>query len=488
MLAVAFCPDGKRLISSDRAGFVYVWDWRAARLVRDWRGGRAEIPKLSVHPDGQRIAGVVGVNAQIWDMAGNPLSDLLKGDSHILQLTFDPSGDFLSGGSYNGQVYLWQTETGQMVRLLRGHRAPNGLAFFPGGQWLVTGSGDQTVGIWDVTSGRLRHQLSGHRRSIASLAISPDGTRLAYGGNGKTFYVSDTTNLQTVQEWSSQDQVIMSLAFHPRGRLLASGATDSSVRLWNSESGVLEAALWGHNWAVERVLFHPQRPLLVSAALDGEICVWDTGSGGMASRTDAHSKWISDLIFSADGEQLISCGGDQRICFWSVTGDASLRKTGEMEIPVEAGYGPLLALLDDRHLAFGSEQGVHLHNLNTDQPVALLTGHDPWITALAASRDGRLLASIGVEKSLCLWEGTNGRLRWRQEIEHLTQTIAFSPDGSRLYTGSAEGIVDVWDTSSGQPIARRRIPDPYEGMNIRGVRGINEAQRASLLALGAVER
>lgn len=44
-----------------------------------------------------------------------------------------------------------------------------------------------------------------------------------------------------------------------------------------------------------------------------------------------------------------------------------------------------------------------------------------------------------------------------------------------------------WRAGSGQPIARRRIPDPYEGMHIRGVGGINEAQRASLLALGAVE-
>ena len=48
-------------------------------------------------------------------------------------------------------------------------------------------------------------------------------------------------------------------------------------------------------------------------------------------------------------------------------------------------------------------------------------------------------------------------------------------------------MVGVWDTATGQALPMLRPDRPYERMNITGLHGLTAAQRAALVALGAVE-
>ncbi|NJR51440.1 MAG: hypothetical protein HC780_19540, partial [Leptolyngbyaceae cyanobacterium CSU_1_3] len=45
----------------------------------------------------------------------------------------------------------------------------------------------------------------------------------------------------------------------------------------------------------------------------------------------------------------------------------------------------------------------------------------------------------------------------------------------------------LWDVTTGQCLQTLSADRPYEGMNITGVTGITDAQKATLIALGAVE-
>jgi WD40 repeat protein len=57
-----------------------------------------------------------------------------------------------------------------------------------------------------------------------------------------------------------------------------------------------------------------------------------------------------------------------------------------------------------------------------------------------------------------------------------------------LASGSADEIIKLWDVQTGKCLKTLRSDRPYEGMNIIGVTGITEAQKATLKALGAVEQ
>ena len=66
-------------------------------------------------------------------------------------------------------------------------------------------------------------------------------------------------------------------------------------------------------------------------------------------------------------------------------------------------------------------------------------------------------------------------------------SVAFSFDGSMLASGDDDGAIIVWDTQTGTSLQTLRSERPYERMNIHGVKGLTEAQKALLKALGAIE-
>jgi len=56
-----------------------------------------------------------------------------------------------------------------------------------------------------------------------------------------------------------------------------------------------------------------------------------------------------------------------------------------------------------------------------------------------------------------------------------------------LASGAEDGTIRFWNFKAGECCRILRPPKPYEGTNITGVTGLSEAQKASLIALGAVE-
>jgi len=70
-------------------------------------------------------------------------------------------------------------------------------------------------------------------------------------------------------------------------------------------------------------------------------------------------------------------------------------------------------------------------------------------------------------------------------LEGHTETVydvAFSPDGSAIFSCGYDGTIKVWDVQTGVCVNTLRLDDPYAGMNISGATDITEAQREALKA------
>ncbi|MBC7824705.1 MAG: WD40 repeat domain-containing protein [Candidatus Parcubacteria bacterium] len=90
---------------------------------------------------------------------------------------------------------------------------------------------------------------------------------------------------------------------------------------------------------------------------------------------------------------------------------------------------------DGKILASGTHNIIHLWNLETGKKQRSLSGHQNWVSALAISPNGQILASASLDRTIKLWNLKTGKLLGNIYSGRVT-TLAFSPDGQTLASGS----------------------------------------------------
>jgi len=79
-------------------------------------------------------------------------------------------------------------------------------------------------------------------------------------------------------------------------------------------------------------------------------------------------------------------------------------------------------------------------------PLQILAGHTDAVWSVAVSPDGKQLVSGSWDRSVRLWDTDTGaeisELRWHEDW---VNSVAFSPDGTRVVSGSEDATIWVWD-------------------------------------------
>ena len=85
--------------------------------------------------------------------------------------------------------------------------------------------------------------------------------------------------------------------------------------------------------------------------------------------------------------------------------------------------------------------------------VHTITGHSGYVTSVAISPDGQTLVSGSNDKTIKIWQLSTG-----QELRTLTghsgwiSSLAISPDGQTLVSGSWDKTIKIWQLSTGQEL------------------------------------
>ena len=94
-------------------------------------------------------------------------------------------------------------------------------------------------------------------------------------------------------------------------------------------------------------------------------------------------------------------------------------------------------------------------NLISDRSERTLRGHDGWIMSVALSPDGTRIASGSYDKTIKIWDFASGReLRTLRGHEGEVGPVAFSPGGNRVISGSMDKTIRVWDVKTGDELMK----------------------------------
>ena len=99
-----------------------------------------------------------------------------------------------------------------------------------------------------------------------------------------------------------------------------------------------------------------------------------------------------------------------------------------------------------------------LWDAQSGQALLRLAEHEGIVSALAFSRDGRLLAVATWNGTVTIWDAGSGIPSLRIPLASPVTAVQFSPDGELLYSRSVDGTIDEWKVIDGTLARRFQAP------------------------------
>jgi serine/threonine protein kinase len=312
--------------------------------IQTLRGKRIHLPKI----------------APLWQCQ-TTLTECKGLPTPINAVAISSDGQWISSGSDDASVEIWNMETRSAEFSLKGHdRAVLCLAFAPHHpRLLATGSGDRTVKLWDLHTRQVTHTLTAHKHRVNALAFSEDGQYLASGSADKTINLWNSPSGELIGTFSGSRLGITEIAFSPHDRIIAGASVDASVQIWNIDTLERIHILTEHRAAVKAISFSPTEPILATGSEDRTIRLWDTTTWQCIYTLSGHAWPISALAFSPDGKYLLSGGWDKIIKIWQI---------------------------------------------QTKKAIEALVGHHDTVSGIAIAPSGKVIISSSLDKTLRVWE------------------------------------------------------------------------------------
>ena len=303
------------------------------------------------------------------------------------------------------------------------------------------------------------------------LAFSGDGKLLAAADTYGGVHVADVKTGREIHRFQALPDFRYSqtslLVFSPDSNLLAFGERENRVffrklpdpkktlRIWSVKAGKELHRLEAGN--VAALAFSPESDLLASAGFDGSFRIWDT-MRGVTTREWNPSRPISYLEFAADGKSLISGERDQSgrsVTFreWDIA-TAKERRTQTTDI--DTAYRCCLsphALL----FAVPAKDGrsIRLLSPTTGKEMGLLKDSQ-YPIILSFSSDAKKIAAGSNDGIIRVWDTSSGKALYRfQGPKFIINRVALSPDG-KLLASAADALssseIDLWDLAQGKKV------------------------------------
>ncbi|KAG8957405.1 hypothetical protein FRC03_010191 [Tulasnella sp. 419] len=391
--------------------------------------------------------------------------------SGILSLAFSPDSTQLVSCSHDRTIIVWDVSSGFLLNKLQLYHnidSPRQVAFLPNGEQVYVSDGSSKIEVWDVATG-YQAKMFIHERCSAShifasaLAFSPDGKTIVFC-KGKTAVMWDLDAAFLLKTLEGHSDNVTCVTFSPSGAYIASGSKDHTAMIWDANAGGdLVMTLDGHSSTISAIAFSSDDTQVASGSKGHNVAVWDIASGDCISKL-SHPNSINTVMFSPDNNQIIAAGGTITLV-WDTTVDVP-HKTDRLH---SVKY--IAISLDGSHVATANSKdtSVRIWEAKTGNYVkkVRVNGEKPAISALALSPNGTQVVAAachwitsegepGGPSVIMFWDinagGSTGSLQALLSTQKVT-SLAFSQDGIKIASGTAapigKGAIQIWDTRTG---------------------------------------
>lgn len=458
VIALSFSADGKLIASSGADNQIKVWDVSAGGEVRTLSGSAMPISDLAFSPDGKSLslAGKQAVSS--WELTTG-------GVRHAVSLPDD---------------YAQHTQVGPEER---------GCLLSRDGRFLVAGSSTKPIAkVWEVATGRELPDLSlSPGKQLGTAVFNTEGTEIALvERDRKPGDQAPKAPLSSPQVSSTMPSIPPGAVTMPDMSKIMEQMQKDPKKMQEQMKKAQEAMKSGDLSAGLSVLesMGVTMPATASSKGSNPLRVLDVATGrqlqaipqpsGLMSQMMSASPVVSNstLSFSPDGHILASSSGfNSPIALRDSSTGQELRslKTTGLNIVFGLAWSADSKRLASAHWAFKTNFSanapdtfsfddltfsIKIWDAQTGAELNSLAGHKNFVTALAFSRDGLLLASGSYDSTIKLWDLASGHeVRTLKGHSGSIAALNFSPDGRFIVSGSQDGSTRWWNAQTGELLA-----------------------------------
>jgi WD40 repeat protein len=442
--AVSWSPDGKFIAAGGQDEHVRIWDAASGEL-------KLTLPKpspglinfLAWNPNGAFLA-AAGKDLAVWEIARGTAPLVFGKAKGWDQAAWSPDGKFLAGN--NGDIHLWEFPSGTPWRILKGAQfGYRGMTWSPDSQHLATCGED--LRIWQTGSGRVTKKIGMHQPSARQVDWSPDGRLLFMAGLGELF-VWEASSGKLLRRFDKLLSYVGHITWSP----------DKKTVAWSSGYEEMKGTwIWPvgspgpRQLPAIRPVWSPDGQKLATGAGRGwetdQIKIWEAHTGKLLRTLGNPKETIRGFAWSPDGRYIAASCSGKVARIWDAASGISIRhfkgQVDEVDAVLWSKDGKYL-IAGGPNEAIGQENMGRVWEVNTGRVVKTLGGPGESMWSLALSPDGALLATGSEDGQVRLWETKNFSMV-RAIQEKCSPALIWSPDGKFLAAHSQSGYAHCRD-------------------------------------------
>ncbi|KAG2065054.1 WD40 repeat-like protein [Suillus decipiens] len=247
------------------------------------------------------------------------------------------------------------------------------------------------------------------------------------------------------KSWKGKGGGIHALALSPDGKIIACGRENGSVQRWTTDGKMNEGVWTSHGNAIWSLSWSPSGSQLASGFHDGTILIQNGKNGKvMVGPIQAEEGSVWSLAHSSSGKRIAS-GGDSTISIWNT-------KTGKLVVGPIKGLGHAVASLvwssDDAKLYSASDKFARVFDSKSGELLHFFE-HDYSLWSVALSPKNNVLACVGLEGVAQLWNTQSHQPLGQPLTFHYwnhvdLRYVSFSRDGRHLAYGGSDNKLTIW--------------------------------------------
>ncbi|KAG9044890.1 hypothetical protein FS842_001360 [Serendipita sp. 407] len=388
--------------------------------------------------DGRMIAACNHWEIRVWAIEGlKELCKLKRPLNDVFCIALSSDGKSVVAGLKEGGIQMWEVETkNERVLDVDIDGEITCIGFVGNDQEIIYGS-KMSIGRYSLKSSQrltdVKMKLTGK-----CLSFSRDG-RKALWETEECIKVINAETGEDITTLEFPETKVLSAALSRDGEKVASILGDYTIRISDVQSGIEEAQLIGHQREVRSVTFSGDDKRIVSCSFDKTIRIWRVSDGKEEMRLKGNT--VFSVAYSDDGRRVVSGGNHGEVRIWSVEPGLEERQPSDDQRSVTS-----LALSSDGQRVFYAHKGgrrIQIRNVGNGMEERPLTVRRDHTNTIAISNNGNCWAmAIGMKLQIYgifRSQSTGGR------ADSLILSVAFSPDEEKVTTGSFDKTIRIWN-------------------------------------------